>query len=101
MMLHLLDDLPEGIDSKYRLIHIVGKRAKQIHRGAHPLVNTRALKPTSIALEEVIARKVKIEAPPAEWEGSQGKQAAQEARAAWFRHIPPEELIPAHLVSGE
>jgi len=99
MSLHLMDDLPQGIDSKYRLIHIAGKRAKQIIRGSLPLITTKALKPTSVALEEVIAGKVRIEAPPPEWEGAQAKQAAQEARGAWFRHIPPEELIPSHLVS--
>ncbi|MDH7499676.1 MAG: DNA-directed RNA polymerase subunit omega, partial [candidate division NC10 bacterium] len=101
MTLRLVDDLPDGIDSKYRLVHIAGKRAKQIMRGSLPLIDTKALKPTLIALEEVVAGKVKIEAPPPEWEAAQAKQAAQEARGAWFRHIPPEELIPAHLVSGE
>jgi DNA-directed RNA polymerase omega subunit len=30
MMLHLLDDLPEDIDSKYRLVIIAAKRSKAL-----------------------------------------------------------------------
>jgi len=102
MMFHILDDLPKGIDSKYRLVIIAAKRSKQINRGARPLVNSRALKPTSIALDEVFAGRIKFESPPAEWAGSQSKQAAQETRAAWFRHIPPEELmLEEHLAPEE
>ena len=100
-MLHLLNDLPDDIDSKYRLVHIAAKRAKQINRGAQPLLNTKAFKPTTVAVEEVVARKVKIDAPPAQWEAAPSKQAAPESRASWFRHIPPEELIAPHLVSEE
>ena len=101
MIQYLLDELPDGIDSKYRLVIVAAKRSKQVNRGAHPLVNTKALKPTLIALDEVYGGAVKAQQPLPDWEDRQAKQVAQETRAAWFRHIPPEELIPATLASDE
>jgi DNA-directed RNA polymerase subunit omega len=92
-MLHILDELPEGMDSKYRLVIIAAKRAKQLHRGALPLVPSKGLKPASIALDEIFAEKVKFEVPPPDTTACQLRTAEQEVRGAWFRHIPPEELI--------
>jgi len=101
MMLHLLDDLPEDIDSKYRLVIIAAKRSKQLHRGAQPLTVSKALKPASIALDEIFAKKVKFEAPLPDAAACQVRPAEQEVRGAWFRHIPPEELISEEHLPAE
>ncbi len=93
MMLHVLDNLPEDIDSKYRLVIIAAKRSKQLHRGALPLAPSKALKPASIALDEIFAGKVQFEVPSPDAAACQIRPAEQEVRGAWFRHIPPEELI--------
>jgi DNA-directed RNA polymerase subunit omega len=54
--------MPEGkndnnwtteIDSKYRLVLLAAKRAKQLQRGAKPRLQSSAKKLTRIALEEV------------------------------------------------
>lgn len=42
-------------DSKFRLILLAAKRARQIQSGAKPLVHTMARKPTRIAQEELKA----------------------------------------------
>ena len=101
MMLHLLDDLPEDIDSKYRLVIIAAKRSKQIHRGAHPLTTSKALKPAAIALDEIFAGRVKFVAPSPDVAACQVRPAEQEVRGAWFRHIPPEELISEEHLPAE
>jgi|GEM_PF-497601 len=101
MMLHLLDDLPEDIDSKYRLVIIAAKRSKQLHRGAQPLTVSKALKPASIALDEIFAKKVKFEVPLPDAAACQVRPAEQEVRGAWFRHIPPEELISEEHLPAE
>jgi DNA-directed RNA polymerase subunit omega len=101
MMLHLLDDLPEDIDSKYRLVIIAAKRSKQLHRGAQPLTTSKALKPASIALDEIFAKKVKFEVPLPDAAACQVRPAEQEVRGAWFRHIPPEELISEEHLPAE
>jgi len=49
------------VDSVYRLVLIAAERAKQLSKGAKPLVTTDAKKPPTIALEEVLAGKVKYE----------------------------------------
>lgn len=52
-------EIPD-IDSKYRLILLAAQRAKQIQRGALPRVelDSRKIKPTTIALEEFEEKKV-------------------------------------------
>ena len=45
----------QGLDSRFRLVHVAALRAKQLLHGANPRVENDALrsKNTSIALEEV------------------------------------------------
>ena len=49
------------VDSIYRLVLIAAERAKQLSKGAKPLVNTDAKKASTIALEEILAGKVKYD----------------------------------------
>ena len=46
-------DLPNTIDSKFRVAIIVARRAKQLINGAKPLVEIEAQNPLTIAIEEV------------------------------------------------
>jgi DNA-directed RNA polymerase subunit omega len=101
MMLHVLDEIPEGMDSKYRLVIIAAKRSKQLQRGAQPVMASKAQKPTSIALDEVLAGAVGYEGPAPEVAACQVRPAEQEGRGAWFRHIPPEELISEEHLPAE
>jgi DNA-directed RNA polymerase omega subunit len=55
------DKLDEKVDSVYRLVLIAAGRARQLGRGARPLVKTDAKKASTIALEEILAGKVKDE----------------------------------------
>jgi len=49
------------VDSVYRLVLIAAERAKQLSKGAKPLLNTDAKKASTIALEEILVEKVKYE----------------------------------------
>jgi DNA-directed RNA polymerase subunit omega len=49
------------IDSKYRMILMAAKRARQLQGGAKPLVHTTSRKTTRIALEEMRAGVIKFE----------------------------------------
>ena len=64
-----IDDLLDKVDSKYTLVHLAAKRAREINSyyaqlgeglGQHvpPLVSTETNKPLSIALEEIALAKV-------------------------------------------
>jgi len=48
-----MEGLPEGIDSKFRYVLLVSKRAEQLIQGAQAKVKSRHAKPTRIAMEEV------------------------------------------------
>jgi DNA-directed RNA polymerase omega subunit len=54
-----MEGLPEGIDSKFRYVLLVSKRAEQLIQGAQPKTKTRHAKPTRIAMDEIAANEVK------------------------------------------
>lgn len=54
-----MEGLPEGIDSKFRYVLLVSKRAEQLIQGAMPRTKSRHAKPTRIAMEEVEKNEVK------------------------------------------
>ena len=58
-------DYPRGIDSKFRFILVVAARARQLHSGARPLIQTSSKRATRIAQAEVQAGLVpfRVEEP--------------------------------------
>mgnify|MGYP005811286531 CR=1 FL=1 len=74
-----IDDLMDTVDSKFHLVHLAAKRAREINEyygqlgeglGQHvpPLVVTESNKPLSIALEEIAEGKI-VATEPSEVEG--------------------------------
>jgi DNA-directed RNA polymerase subunit omega len=60
------DIIDKRVGSRYSLVVLAAKRAKQIKEGAPTLIETASTNPLTIALEEIAAGKVTIgEAPPA------------------------------------
>jgi DNA-directed RNA polymerase subunit omega len=87
------------VDSKYRLIIIAAKRAKQLNRGSRPLLNPKNRKPTYIALEEIAAGKIAYEA---ELFGAVEKELLpEEAKPTWFRSLTAEEVLAEELAHEE
>lgn len=56
-----LDILVEQVDSKYTLVVLAAKRAREIMSGAQPLIESKSNKAVTIALEEVAGRKITYE----------------------------------------
>ena len=54
-----MEGLPEGVDSRFRYVLLVSKRAEQLIHGAQPKMKTRHAKPTRIAMEEIDRNQVK------------------------------------------
>lgn len=54
-----MEGMPEGIDSKFRYVLLVSKRAEQLIQGAQPKMKPKHFKPTRIAMEEVERNVVK------------------------------------------
>ena len=53
-------------DSRYTLVMVTSKRARQIIEGEEPLIETDSKKPVSIAMEEILAGKVTYKNPSAD-----------------------------------
>lgn len=53
-----LDVLVDKVDSKYTLVVLTAKRAREIMSGDQPLIDCKSNKPVTIALEEVANRKI-------------------------------------------
>jgi len=58
------NELAKRGDSRYTLVMLTAKRARQIVDGAEPLIDTSSNKPVSIALEEIIEDKITYTRPP-------------------------------------
>ena len=49
----MIQTIPDGVDSKFRLVLLIARRAEQLMRGARPkIASDRPLKPTRLAAEE-------------------------------------------------
>ncbi|MGN6182176.1 MAG: DNA-directed RNA polymerase subunit omega [Thermoanaerobaculia bacterium] len=59
-----MEGLPEGVDSKFRYVLLVSKRAEQLIQGAQPKTKPRHAKPTRIAMEEIERNVVKWQLTP-------------------------------------
>jgi DNA-directed RNA polymerase subunit omega len=56
------DTIEEKVGSRYSLVILAAKRAKQIKEGAPVLIDTASTNPLTIALEEIAAGKVTVNA---------------------------------------
>ena len=56
----MIQSIPEGVDSKFRLVLLIARRAEQLMRGARPKLETdRPLKPTRLAAAEFEENQVR------------------------------------------
>jgi DNA-directed RNA polymerase omega subunit len=71
-----MEGLPEGVDSKFRYVLLVSKRAEQLIQGAQPRTKSKHAKPTRIAMEEVEKNQVKwqLTAPVDETTALEGEE---------------------------
>jgi DNA-directed RNA polymerase subunit omega len=59
MSFPILEHCLEKISNRYLLVVLAAKRSRQLNRGAAPQVESKRKKWTSVALEEVIALKLR------------------------------------------
>ena len=86
MPLFPLEQLLTHVDSKYRLVIIAARRAKQLMRGAEYLIAPKSSKVTYIAMEEIGAGKLAYDTKPVEGTGA-AELVGPEAGATWFRSL--------------
>ena len=76
------------IDTRYRLVIIASQRTKQLMQGVKPQVETKAKKPTTIALEEILANKLEF------FTGKDARQALKDARRLKEEEAKVKALMP-------
>ncbi|MCU1350416.1 MAG: DNA-directed polymerase subunit omega [Acidobacteria bacterium] len=54
-----MEGLPEGVDSRFRYVLLVAKRAEQLIQGSPAKLRTKHAKPTRVAMEEIARNQVK------------------------------------------
>jgi DNA-directed RNA polymerase omega subunit len=87
----MIQSMPEGVDSKFRLVLLIARRAEQLMRGARPKLETdRPLKPTRLAAAEFEENQIRwgigaeggvLEAPDEEVAEEDGELVAGEEDA--------------------
>ncbi len=56
----MIQHMPAGVDSKFRFVLLLARRAEQLMRGARPKLETdRPLKPTRLAAAEFEANEIR------------------------------------------
>ena len=78
----------DTIDTRFRLVIIASQRTKQLMQGVKPLIETKAKKPTTIALEEVLAGKTEF------FTGKDARQALKDARRLKEEEAKVKALMP-------
>ena len=63
-----MEGLPEGVDSRFRYVLLIAKRAEQLIQGSLPKQRSRHAKPTRVAMDEIDRNQVKwqLQAPAEE-----------------------------------
>jgi DNA-directed RNA polymerase omega subunit len=59
-----MEAMPEGVDSRFRYVLLVSKRAEQLIQGSHPKLKSRHTKPTRVAMDEVAADVIRWQLEP-------------------------------------
>jgi len=91
------EDLLEHVDSKYRLVIVAAKRAKQLNRGAASLIQAKSVKPTYQALDEIASGRLGYEAEPLA--GEMARELVEAGgKPTWFRSLSAEEVVPEEAV---
>lgn len=58
-----INELTDIADSRYTLVMLAAKRSRELVEGAKPLIETDSIKPVSIAIEEIVAKKISYITP--------------------------------------
>jgi len=58
-----IEDCLEKVPNKYALVVLAAKRAKQLYKGAKPLVHNKENKNIVLALREIAAGKITFQQP--------------------------------------
>jgi DNA-directed RNA polymerase omega subunit len=87
----MIQTMPEGVDSKFRLVLLIARRAEQLMRGARPKLETeRPMKATRLAAGEFEQNRVR-------WDYGQEGGVLEDAEAAGEHEETAAQEEPARV----
>lgn len=89
-----IDELIDMVDSRYSLVTIVSRRARQIIDGSDVLVRTSTTKPVAIAIEEFYEGKYQPIYDYDQYKKNLQESAVSEEQASGEEGAEPEEEQP-------
>ena len=78
----------DTIDNRYRLVIIASQRTKHLMQGSKPQIETKAKKPTTVALEEVLSGRIEF------FTGKEARQALKDVRRLKEEEAKVKALMP-------
>ena len=63
MLYSSINEITKKADSRYTLVMLAAKRARQLVDGNEPYIDTESTKPVSIAIEEIVEDKISYKRP--------------------------------------
>ena len=93
--------LPQDLGSKYRFITLAAQRCDQLIRGAKPRLDTGARKPTTLALQEVMAGVVEERGPEEIALEQASTETGQALAGEGGAGVPTKEMVPLSLTPVE
>jgi DNA-directed RNA polymerase subunit omega len=97
------DIIEERVGSRYSLVVLAAKRAKQIKEGAPVLIETLSTNPLTVAMEEIAAGKVTVsqaEVAPVEAQEASGSTVSLEDRALSISALKNEPSSRVEIASS-
>ena len=76
-----IDSLTDKVDSKYSMVIVAARRARQLLAGAKKKVDTPSDKPVTVALQELAAGVLRFEPEEPVGEAASSEAAAESRRA--------------------
>lgn len=87
------DTIEDRVKSRYSLVILAAKRAKQIKEGAPVLIETLSTNPLTIALEEIAAGKVTVIEAPGDIVAHTATPGGSTARTMTWQSDETEETV--------
>ncbi len=87
------DTIEDKVKSRYTLVILAAKRAKQIKEGAPILIDTASTNPLTIALEEIAAGKVTVIEAPGDMVPHTATPGGSTARTMTWQSDDTEEAV--------
>lgn len=88
------DKIEEQIDSRYALVILAAKRAKQVKEGSRARIDTDSHNPLTVALEEIASGQIQYKFDEDSLAGREARADQQAVVGARYLEVDPIQALP-------